>query len=258
MKQISPHGTGKNDSKGKGEAGEQNRTPDEAIKEVNCKCGKEATKGYGKVILRAPKVLAISVNRYQYDRKLGMQGKTRKTIQPSYIVELHHHSINNKVKGAEICGSEDSNGNIYTQNRLRACVIHHGNTPSNGHYSACAYINENVLVNLNDGTVKVVDAASHPDIATDGYIFLYEKVDIFLYEKVDESRLAKYAHSFLAAIYADATTLSKDWVRTPPLSKFAHIGDNFMSGDMEQSAFQSLLYIAAREDLSQVYRVDTG
>eukprot|EP00112_Aurelia_sp_Birch-Aquarium-sp1_P013333 Seg2822.2 transcript_id=Seg2822.2/GoldUCD/mRNA.D3Y31 product="Ubiquitin carboxyl-terminal hydrolase 12A" protein_id=Seg2822.2/GoldUCD/D3Y31 len=213
---------------------------DEQIKDVNCKCGGNTGKGYAKVVTKAPTDLAIALNRYKFNEHLNMQQKSRRAIHPSYILNLDHHSTNSRKGTGELFAANDV-GKMSTQYKLRACVLHHGETPASGHYTACTYVNENILIQYDDLSAKVVPVEQVPSIQSDGYIFLYERLD-YINDFVE-----KFAPAFLAATCIDAIPMAAGLTPNIPLDDFRDIRDRYLTGEMEKNDFHSLLFVTARE-----------
>ena len=218
---------------------------DEQIKDVKCECGGESGKGYAKVVTKAPTDLAIVLNRYNFNKEWNIQQKCRRSIYPSYILNLDHHSTNGKKGTGELFATTDV-GKISTQYKLRACVLHHGDTTTSGHYTACTYVNENVLIQYDDMSAKVVSAGQLSSIQSDGYIFFYERLD-----QIDEF-VERFAPAFLAAACIDNIPMAEGFTSKVPLDDFKDIRDRYLGGEMEKSAFHSLLLITAREYFQRV------
>eukprot|EP00112_Aurelia_sp_Birch-Aquarium-sp1_P019477 Seg4824.4 transcript_id=Seg4824.4/GoldUCD/mRNA.D3Y31 product="hypothetical protein" protein_id=Seg4824.4/GoldUCD/D3Y31 len=128
-----------------------------------------------------------------------------------------------------------------TQYKLRACVLHHGETPASGHYTACTYVNENILIQYDDLSAKVVPVEQVPFIQSDGYIFLYERLDYI------NDFFEKFAPAFLAATCIDAIPMAAGLILNIPLDDFRDIRDRYLTGEMEKNDFHSLLFVTARE-----------
>ena len=103
-------------------------------------------------IINTPKVLAIHLTRYSFDRELI---KCRTPVHPNKVLNLAEHM------------KDVSMGSRYS---LRAVITHHGATGETGHYTTTIFEHDHAI-EINDHTFEQTQAEL---VSTDGYIFLYE------------------------------------------------------------------------------------
>jgi len=135
-------------------------------------------KEYGKVIQFFPKVLVAMLKRYSTND--GKEEKNLSPIKLSHLVDLREHSSD--VKGASsttIKSKEDAEvENECSLIVLRAVVAHHGSSLHVGHYKTVIYINEDVMLTLDESCIQQTSMAETARLSPDAYIMVYERAGV--------------------------------------------------------------------------------
>ena len=227
---------------------------DEELKS-DCECGKMKNKGYGKVITATPNELAIVIKRYGFDSHSKTPFKVRKPIVPTHIIELHHHSLNSNTKNAIFKDNENANmretqvTNISTQYRLRAVVIHRGETLCSGHYTTYVFLNEDLAVMCDDENISIMQRDALAEVMTDSYLLFYENVDII------EAAYNSYASVFTTATLIDITPVTRRWPSFRPLNRLQSIRGPFLDGTLPAEDFYKMVTFCSRELMQRADRI---
>ena len=92
------------------------------------------------------------------------------------------HAASNPIKGSK----EHISKNLRCESDyvLRPVVLHHGELPSQGHYTSLMYLTESAVLHCDDANVMFAnrDAVSLAD--TDGFIFMYENAALLYREMI--------------------------------------------------------------------------
>ena len=149
---------------------------------IDCKCGKVDVQGYGKTITCFPPILIVVLKRYRYDQYKDTTLKDRRCIMADHYLRLGMHAASNPIKGSK----EHISKNLRCESDyvLRPVVLHHGELPSQGHYTSLMYLTESAVLHCDDANVMFAnrDAVSLAD--TDGYIFMYENAALLYHEMI--------------------------------------------------------------------------
>jgi len=133
-------------------------------------------KGYGKVIPAFPKVLVVMLKRYSTNDG----NKNFSPIKLSHLVDLREHSSDVKGASSTTRKSKEDAGveNECSLIVLSAVVAYHGSSLHVGHYKTVIYINEDVMLTLDESCIQQTSKAETARLSTDAYIMVYERAGV--------------------------------------------------------------------------------